>query len=380
MAIIPQADFDRPGIAACELALAPESLDEYRTRIDTNAKKNGRPSGKLASNRVIKDARGERLETIWEFHPDAGGFWREVSVRVDRQPPALHLHPERRRLDLRQGPARPSTPWCSPPSSHPPTPGPTCWPRTPTAGFSASIALRSTFPKAGSRCWLRARSPCSSPTARPWASGPTICWCSHTRTATPTWNELAKLLPDQLKQEDPNCEIISCKVITQGQHKALETVVRTDRGPFSMTVIERRFRGDRFDYEVKYTVETKRFDQLAPKLRESLDSFREMPGDVPGAVKTARRRDRPRNRAILVQLSNSPQQCIRHLAFPRSRSRNNTRPPAPRQPHPPLYSRPLQQKRPQDPHRLRRCRQAFCDELQNLRNPRLRFAEPRHSV
>ena len=48
-----------------------------------------------------------------------------------------------------------------------------------------------------------------------------------------------------------------------------------------MTVIERRFRGDRFDYEVKYTVETKRFDELAPKLRESLDSFREMPGDVP---------------------------------------------------------------------------------------------------
>ena len=59
--------------------------------------------------------------------------------------------------------------------------------------------------------------------------------------------------------------------------------MRTDRGPFSMTVIERRFRGDRFDYEVKYTVETKRFDQLAPKLRESLESFREMPGEVPGA-------------------------------------------------------------------------------------------------
>jgi hypothetical protein len=61
--------------------------------------------------------------------------------------------------------------------------------------------------------------------------------------------------------------------------------VRTDRGPFSMNVIERRFRGDRFDYEVKFTVETKRFDQLVPKLRESLESFREMPGDVPGAAK-----------------------------------------------------------------------------------------------
>ena len=52
VAIIPQKDFDRPGVAACELALAPENLDDYRTRIDTNAKRNGRPSGKLASNRV----------------------------------------------------------------------------------------------------------------------------------------------------------------------------------------------------------------------------------------------------------------------------------------------------------------------------------------
>ena len=94
-----------PGVAACELALAPESLDDYRTRIDTNAQRTAGRSGKLATNRIIKDARGERLETIWEFHPDAGGFWHEVSVRVDRQSPALHVHPQRRRCNLRQGSA-----------------------------------------------------------------------------------------------------------------------------------------------------------------------------------------------------------------------------------------------------------------------------------
>ena len=60
-----------------------------------------------------------------------------------------------------------------------------------------------------------------------------------------------------------------------------------------MTVIERRFRGDRFDYEVKFTVESKRFDQLAPKFRESLDSFRELPGEVP-ARERRKRRDRHR--------------------------------------------------------------------------------------
>src|SRR5438874_8873129 len=80
VAIIPQKDFERPGVAACELAPAPESLEDYRTRIDANAKRNGRPSGKLTTNRLITDIRGERLETIWEFHPNAGGFWREVSI------------------------------------------------------------------------------------------------------------------------------------------------------------------------------------------------------------------------------------------------------------------------------------------------------------
>ncbi len=68
---------------------------------------------------------------------------------------------------------------------------------------------------------------------------------------------------------------------------ALETIVRTRRGPFSMTILERRFTGQRFDYEVKYTVETKRFDANAARFRESLDSFEELPGAVPGAGKSA---------------------------------------------------------------------------------------------
>ncbi len=95
--------------------------------------------------------------------------------------------------------------------------------------------------------------------------------------------DLAKELPDRLKQEEPGCEILSCKVVPQGKIQALETVVRTRRGPFSMTVIERRFHGSRFDYEVKYTVESKRFDELVPNFRKSFGSFQESAGDVPGA-------------------------------------------------------------------------------------------------
>jgi hypothetical protein len=92
---------------------------------------------------------------------------------------------------------------------------------------------------------------------------------------------MERTFPDGLREAEPNCEVLSCKVIKQGKTDALETVVRTKRGPFSMTVLERRFRGERFDYEVKFTVESKRFDELAPALRKSLDSFAELPGAVP---------------------------------------------------------------------------------------------------
>src|SRR5579875_3761248 len=82
VAMVPQPEFGSPGVAACELALAPESLEDYRTRIDKTAERGSRPNAKLATNRILKDPRGERLETIWEIHPLSGGFWREVSVRI----------------------------------------------------------------------------------------------------------------------------------------------------------------------------------------------------------------------------------------------------------------------------------------------------------
>jgi hypothetical protein len=282
VAIIPQKEFDRPGVAACELALAPETLDDYRTRIDKNAERNGRKNGKLATNRVINDARGERLETIWEFHPEEGGFWREVSVRMiaNRQLYTFILNVE----DAIYARVRPA--------------------------FDALIAA-TTFklPNTGadllakaSNRWIQREykfaldlpegwSPVLAPSevALFFANGPphgvwsdNLLVLAHPHRAVDL-QDLAKQLPEELRREDPNCEIISCNIIAQDKAQALETVVRTNRGPFSMTVIERRFSGGRFDYEVKYTVETKRFDQLAPRLRQSFDSFREFPGEVPAA-------------------------------------------------------------------------------------------------
>ncbi len=82
VALIRQDDPERPGVVACELGLAPENLDEYRTRIEGNAKRAGPAGRKLARNEVVKAPKGDRLETIWEFRPISGGLWRELSVRI----------------------------------------------------------------------------------------------------------------------------------------------------------------------------------------------------------------------------------------------------------------------------------------------------------
>jgi hypothetical protein len=286
VAVIPQREFDRPGVAACELALAPESLDDYRTRIDKNAERNGRKSGKLASNKLLKDAGGERLETVWEFHPDQGGFWREVSVRLirNRQLYTFILNVE----DSVYAAVRPAfDALVAATKFSPPNTGADLLAKAPNRWIQREYKFAIDLPET----WRPALAP--SEVALLYANGPPHgIWSDNLLVlAEPhrqvDLEELAKRFPEQLRGEDPNCEVISCKVTTQGKVKALETVVRTARGPFSMTVIERRFRGGRFDYEVKFTVESKRFDELAPKLRQSLDSFHEVPGEVPAAKSKA---------------------------------------------------------------------------------------------
>jgi len=285
VAIIPQKDFDRPGVAACELGLAPESLDEYRTRIDTNAKRNGRASGKLASNRVVKSAHGEQLETIWEFHPNTGGFWREVSVRVisHRQLYTFILNVE----DSVYQKARPAfDAMVDATRFSPPNTGADLISKPTNRWIQREYKFALDLPEDWKPVLAPTQVALLFANGQPhgvWSDNLLVLAYPHRDT---DFKELAQQLPDQLRQEDPHCEVISCQVVSQGKGRALETVVRASRGPFSMTVIERRFRGDRFDYEVKYTVESQRFDQLTPKLRKSFESFREHPGEVPSTVKT----------------------------------------------------------------------------------------------
>ena len=280
---IPQADPDRPGVVACELGLAPESLDEYRTRIDGNAKRGGRGGGKLTRNEVVKGPKGERLESLWEFRPAFGGVWRELSVRViaNRQMYTFLLNADE---DTYPDAKADFDALVASAEFLPPNTGADLLDPKPNRWVQREFKFAIDLPDG----WKPVLAP--SEVALLFANGPAKgVWSDNLLVLaqphrTMDLNELARELPDLLRREEPNCEVLSCKVTKQRGREALETVVRTRRGPFSMTVLERRFRGGRFDYEVKYSVESERFDALAPALRKSLDSFDEVPGSVPSGV------------------------------------------------------------------------------------------------
>lgn len=283
-ATVPQADPTQPGTLWCDLAIAPESLEDWRTRIDAQAK-NGRLDG-LTRNELVKTKAGERLETLVERRLGPDELWVEHTSRISANRQlysfTLRVDSETYARVRTQFEALTNSAVFSPPETGTSLLNPTKnrWQQT---EFKLAIDLPEK--------WQPLLAPhdaallyASGPANGIWSDNCLVIARPHTDLPL---DELERALPDRVKREDPTCEILQCKQVPQGASTALETVVRTKRGPFSMTVIERRFRGDRFDYEVKYTLESERFEALAPKLRATLDSFEELPGIVPGAGKSA---------------------------------------------------------------------------------------------
>ena len=285
VALIDGSDPKRPGAAVCEIGLAPESLDAYKTRIDGNAARRGE-AGRLVSNKVVKVGDVERLETLREFRPGFGGVWSEWTVRLvaNRQLYTFILNADEKTF-------------------------PTTRPQFDrlVAGSKFSLPNTGADRLTGNR-WLQREFKFSLELPEGWSpvlAPSEVALLYANGKARGVWSDnvlvlahehrpldlesLAKSFPDQLRAADPNCEVLACSVVRRGEVKMLETVVKTKRGPFLMTILERRFRGERFDYELKYTVESDRFDTLAPTLRKSLDSFKEAPGAVarPGKGKAA---------------------------------------------------------------------------------------------
>jgi hypothetical protein len=281
VAKVPQGDPERPGAVACELGLAPESLEEYRSRIEANARRGGGP-GTLVRNELVKGPKGERLESQWEFRPAPAEVWRELKVRVvaHRQLYTFTLNVD----DATWPKARPAfDALVASAALTPPNTGADLADRARNRWVQREFKFALDLPEG----WKPALAPAevalfyaNGPAHGVWADNALVIAQPHRKLDL---EALARDFPDQLRAAEPNCEVLSCRVVPQGKGEALETVVRTRRGPFSMTILERRFKAERFDYEVKYTVESKRFDELAPALRKSLESFAEVPVPVPPA-------------------------------------------------------------------------------------------------
>ena len=232
MALIPQTDMDRPGVVACELGLAPENLDEYRTRIDGNAKRGGRPGATLAKNEVVKGPKGEsRLESLWEFRPKPGGLWRELSVRViaNRQMYTFMLNTD----DATYPPAQPAfDALLDSATFSPPNTGADRLAPSRTAGSSASSSSPLDLPDG----WQPVLAP--SQVALFFANGPPHgIWSDNLLVLAQPHRQLdlrgpgTRRFPTSSARKSRTARSSRARSSSKGRASALETVVRTQPRP-----------------------------------------------------------------------------------------------------------------------------------------------------
>ena len=72
-------------------------------------------------------------------------------------------------------------------------------------------------------------------------------------------------------------KVLKCGLVKQGKTDALESIFNA----FSDTVLERQFHVERFNYEVSFRIESRRFNDLSPVIRKCLDSFQVTPRSDP---------------------------------------------------------------------------------------------------
>ncbi len=176
VALIPRDDPDRPAVVACELAIAPESLEDYRTRINGNAARDPLGRRKLTRNEIVKTPQGERLETVWEYQPPVGPSWLERTVRLihNRQMYAFILNADEKTFSVSEPRfnALVDTAAFTPPNT-----GSERIDKPKNRWLQSEFRFALNLPRRlATACWPPARLPSSTPPARLTESGPTTPW------------------------------------------------------------------------------------------------------------------------------------------------------------------------------------------------------------
>ena len=272
---------DRTGFVACEVSPAPSDLEEYRKRhatSDEREQQKERPRRTLVENRLVKegedDSQPELLLSLWEY-PDAGGnpAWQELRMRTIRHDMLYTFILSSDQANF-------------------PTYRPTFEEMIATAQFSPPQTGMERIPGG---LWMQSKLRFALKLPPDWkpAFGPNqrVLFFA-TGVTKEVWKDnlmvladerppvdlphLAQTLPGSLAAADPNCRVERCELVAQGTGQALETVVHTTRGPWKITVCERRFRGKNRNYEVRFTCETAQYEKLKDELQKTFTSFLEM--------------------------------------------------------------------------------------------------------
>ena len=281
---VSQGDPPQTAAVKCEIGPAPENLDEFRTRVDRRANRERVPGLTLASNAVIEAETGSRLVTLWNYQPAERPGVHDLEVRVIAQEQLYTF--TLRAPDPVFDTVRPqfekvvaSAEFSAPDTGLELTKSGFCVQKKFRFGLKLPEGWRPSFPlSAESLFWAQSK--------------PKGIWNDNllviaTKAKPMDLDAMTERIREQLRKEDPNCTVKSCEKVVQGTiGDALETVVETQRGPFRITVLERRYPGRRYNYEIKFTVTSETFEKSADELRRSADSFIEFvaPQDLGGGA------------------------------------------------------------------------------------------------
>jgi hypothetical protein len=288
---VPQESDDREGFVACELGVAPESLEDFHRlhqQAADAAATQPEPTTTLLRNELqtLDEAHygaeqaaqiGRRLVTVWRHPGERGAGWYEQRVALISQQTLYtftlvtdQAHWEAYRLDFEEMLRR--AVYSAPRTGVEKLPG----------GYWGQREFR--FAIRLPEAWQPAFAPHDNVLFFATGAAHEAFTDNLIVLASPAADldlkELAQRLPEAVQAEDPAAEV-ACQVVAQGDGQALETVIRAQRGGLEFTVLQRQFRGEKRNYEIKFTCESGEFARIEAELRKALDSFVEARGDEP---------------------------------------------------------------------------------------------------
>ncbi len=283
---VPQEKKSSEGSVTCELTMAPETLAGIRKRMAAEAeveRQEIHPQRKLTLNRInpldgkrFGDAKvqrfGERLDTLWEYPVDDMESRHEFTVRMigGEMLYAFTLRTDQAHFDAYRADFEEMLAGAI-----------LVPPETSIRRMSGDLWMQRDFHFALKLpvTWRPAFG--SNDKVLFYAVGKPHQKVNDNlvvRAGPAQALDLAKLrdsLPREITTGDPQA-VVTAKLIKQGAEPALETLVQTRRDDQDITILERRFRGPKCNYEIKITCSADEFKQQEVEFRKTLDSFIEI--------------------------------------------------------------------------------------------------------